>query len=184
MALTREQSQIWQAMNVGVQWVLRDGIDPLAPEPKPAASAAQAEVKPSAVSPSATIPAGSAPAASAMVRRGPMATRLRRQQAAAGINRLPPQRLRIPQLLRLSLKLSSLPQLHRLRRAPHCVPLRRPGRSPLLPLRCRPTLSSLPNFAPHAGKTSRELPIGAVSARWRLSAPTPWWPTVHRAAPS
>ena len=99
-------------------------------------------------------------------------------------NRLPPQRLRIPQLLRLSLKLSSLPQLHRLRRAPHCVPLRRPGRSPLLPLRCRPTLSSLPNFAPHAGKTSRELPIGAVSARWRLSAPTPWWPTVHRAAPS
>ena len=28
-------------MNVGVQWVLRDGIDPLAPEPKPAASAAQ-----------------------------------------------------------------------------------------------------------------------------------------------
>lgn len=99
-------------------------------------------------------------------------------------NQLPPQRLRIPQLLRLSLKLSSLPQLHRLRRAPHCVPLRRPGRSPLLPLRCRPTLSSLPNFAPHAGKTSRELPIGAVSARWRLSAPTPWWPTVHRAAPS
>ncbi len=99
-------------------------------------------------------------------------------------NRLPPQRQRIPQLLRLSLKLSSLPQLHRLRRAPHCVPLRRPGRSPLLPLRCRPTLSSLPNFAPHAGKTSRELPIGAVSARWRLSAPTPWWPTVHRAAPS
>ena len=80
MALTREQSQIWQAMNVGVQWVLRDGIDPLAPEPKPAASAAPAEVKPSAVSPSATIPAGSAPAAPAMVRRGPMATRLRRQQ--------------------------------------------------------------------------------------------------------
>ena len=72
-------------MNVGVQWVLRDGIDPLAPEPKPAASAAPAEVKPSAVSPSATIPAGSAPAAPAMVRRGPMATRLRRQQAAAGI---------------------------------------------------------------------------------------------------
>lgn len=99
-------------------------------------------------------------------------------------NRLPPQRQRIPQLLRLSFKVSSLPQLHRLRRAPHCVPLRRPGRSPLLPLRCRPTLSSLPNFAPHAGKTSRELPIGAVSARWRLSAPTPWWPTAHRAAPS
>lgn len=89
MALTREQSQIWQAMNVGVQWVLRDGIDPLAPEPKPAASAAPAEVKPSAVSPSATIPAGSAPAAPAMVRRGPMATRLRRQQAAAGIQSAP-----------------------------------------------------------------------------------------------
>ena len=89
MALTREQSQIWQAMNVGVQWVLRDGIDPLAPEPKPAASAAPAEVKPSAGSPSATIPAGSAPAASAMVRRGPMATRLRRQQAAAGIQSAP-----------------------------------------------------------------------------------------------
>ena len=89
MALTREQSQIWQAMNVGVQWVLRDGIDPLAPEPKPAASAAPAEVKPSAVSPSATIPAGSAPAAPAMVRRGPMATRLRRQQVAAGIQAAP-----------------------------------------------------------------------------------------------
>lgn len=99
-------------------------------------------------------------------------------------NRLPPQRLRIPQLLRLSLKLSSLPQLHQLRRAPHCVPLSRPGRSPLLPLRCRLTLSSLPNFAPHAGKTSRELPIAAVFARWRLSVPTPWWPTAHRAAPS
>ena len=27
MALTREQSQIWQAMNVGVQWVLRDGVE-------------------------------------------------------------------------------------------------------------------------------------------------------------
>ena len=99
-------------------------------------------------------------------------------------NRLPPQRRRIPQLLRLSFKVSSLPQPHRLRRAPHCVPLRRPGRSPLLPLRCRPTLSSLPNYAPHAGKTSRELPIAAASARWRLSAPTPWWPTAHRAAPS
>ena len=99
-------------------------------------------------------------------------------------NRLPPQRRRLPQLLRPSFKVSSLPQPHRLRRAPDCVPLRRLGRSPLLPLRCRPTLSSLPNFAPHAGKTSRELPIGVVSARWRLSAPTPWWPTVHRAAPS
>lgn len=76
-------------MNVGVQWVLRDGIDPLAPEHKPAASAAPAEVKPSAVSPSATIPAGSSPAAPAMVRRGPMATRLRRQQAAAGIQSAP-----------------------------------------------------------------------------------------------
>lgn len=96
MALTREQSQIWQAMNVGVQWVLRDGIDPLAPEPKPAASAAPAEVKPSAVSPSATIPAGSAPAAPAMVRRGPMATRLRRQQAAAGIQSAPAATTAIP----------------------------------------------------------------------------------------
>lgn len=96
MALTREQSQIWQAMNVGVQWVLRDGIDPLAPEPKPAASAAPAEVKPSAVSPSATIPAGSAPAAPAMVRRGPMATRLRRQQAAAGIQSTPAATTAIP----------------------------------------------------------------------------------------
>lgn len=76
-------------MNVGVQWVLRDGIDPLAPEPKPAASAAPAEVKPSAVLPSATIPASFAPAAPAMVRRGPMATRLRRQQAAAGIQSAP-----------------------------------------------------------------------------------------------
>ena len=62
MALTREQSQIWQAMNVGVQWVLRDGVDPLAPEPKPAVVAvhASAEAAPAAVSPSATISAGSA----------------------------------------------------------------------------------------------------------------------------
>ena len=81
MALTREQSQIWQAMNVGVQWVLRDGVDPLAPEPKPAVVA---------VSPSATISAGSASAVPAMVRRGPMATRLRRQQAAVGIQTASP----------------------------------------------------------------------------------------------
>ena len=87
MALTREQSQIWQAMNVGVQWVLRDGVDPLAPEPKPAVVAvhASAEAAPAAVSPSATISAGSASAVPAMVRRGPMATRLRRQQAAVDI---------------------------------------------------------------------------------------------------
>lgn len=92
MALTREQSQIWQAMNVGVQWVLRDGVDPLAPEPKPAAVAvhAPAEAAPAAVSPSATISAGSSSAVPAMVRRGPMATRLRRQQAAVGIQSAPP----------------------------------------------------------------------------------------------
>ena len=29
MALSREQSLIWQAMDVGVQWVLRDAVDPL-----------------------------------------------------------------------------------------------------------------------------------------------------------
>jgi len=92
MALTREQSQIWQAMNVGVQWVLRDGVDPLAPEPKPAVVAvhAPAEAAPAAVSPSATISAGSASAVPAMVRRGPMATRLRRQQAAVGIQTASP----------------------------------------------------------------------------------------------
>lgn len=92
MALTREQSQIWQAMNVGVQWVLRDGVDPLAPEPKPAVLAvhASAEAAPAAVSPSATISAGSASAVPAMVRRGPMATRLRRQQAAVGIQSASP----------------------------------------------------------------------------------------------
>ena len=92
MALTREQRQIWQAMNVGVQWVLRDGVDPLAPEPKPAVVAvhASAEAAPAAVSPSATISAGSASAVPAMVRRGPMATRLRRQQAAVGIQTASP----------------------------------------------------------------------------------------------
>jgi len=92
MALTREQSQIWQAMNVGVQWVLRDGVDPLAPEPKPAVLAvhASAEAAPAAVSPSATISAGSASAVPAMVRRGPMATRLRRQQAAVDIQTASP----------------------------------------------------------------------------------------------
>ena len=92
MALTREQSQIWQAMNVGVQWVLRDGVDPLAPEPKPAVVAvhASAEAAPAAVSPSATISAGSASAVPAMVRRGPMATRLRRQQAAVDIQTASP----------------------------------------------------------------------------------------------
>lgn len=184
MALTREQSQIWQAMNVGVQWVLRDGIDPLAPEPKPAASAAPAEVKPSSVSPSATIPAGSAPAAPAMVRRGPMATRLRRQQAAAGIQSAPAATTANPA--------ASAAVVQNLKPAAAASIATRPALRPVAPprpqsaaaLRCRPTLSSLPNFAPHAGKTSRELPIAAASARWRLSAPTLWWPTAHRAAPS
>ncbi len=32
MALTKTQSEIWQAMNVGPQWILRSGADPLVPE--------------------------------------------------------------------------------------------------------------------------------------------------------
>lgn len=80
MALSRQQSLIWQAMNVGAQWVLRDGADPLAPEEKPIAkSVPQPETvsKPAAAAPTNTV--------STTVRRGPMATRLRRQQAAAGV---------------------------------------------------------------------------------------------------
>lgn len=84
MALTREQSQIWQAMNVGVQWVLRDGIDPLAPEEKPQMPVAQIPSTPALRTQSVAAPAASAtPTAAPMVRRGPMATRLRRQQQAA-----------------------------------------------------------------------------------------------------
>lgn len=84
MALTREQSQIWQAMNVGVQWVLRDGIDPLAPEEKPQMPATQIPSTPTPPTQSVAAPAsGTTPSAAPMVRRGPMATRLRRQQQAA-----------------------------------------------------------------------------------------------------
>ena len=71
-------------MNVGVQWVLRDGLDPLAPEEKPQTPAAQGSI---AVAPQVqstpTSPASTTPSAAPMVRRGPMATRLRRQQQAA-----------------------------------------------------------------------------------------------------
>ncbi len=35
MTLSREQSRIWQAMNVGVQWILRTSEDPLLSEKKP-----------------------------------------------------------------------------------------------------------------------------------------------------
>lgn len=89
MALSRQQSQIWQAMNVGVQWVLRDGDDPLAPQARPAQPAAQpsAGVAPTAsaapASPAASAAASPTPSAPAIARRGPMATRLRRQQAQA-----------------------------------------------------------------------------------------------------
>lgn len=82
-------------MNVGVQWVLRDGEDPLVAEAResaaprdsrqPAAAAGSPSVSvataPTAVT--AVTAAATAPATPAMVRRGPMATRLRRQQAAA-----------------------------------------------------------------------------------------------------
>ena len=44
MTLSREQSRIWQAMNVGVQWILRSSEDPLLSE-KEAAHPAQAEQK-------------------------------------------------------------------------------------------------------------------------------------------
>lgn len=87
MALSRQQSQIWQAMNVGVQWVLRDGMDPLAPEEKPTAHPQSAQ-KPVAA-PTAEANAGASVAAPTMVRRGPMATRLRRQQTAASGTQAP-----------------------------------------------------------------------------------------------
>ena len=166
MALTREQSQIWQAMNVGVQWVLRDGVDPLAPEPKPAAVAvhAPAEAAPAAVSPSATISAGSASAVSAMVRRGPMATRLRRQQAAVGIQSAPPA---------ASTFVKSAP----ITSAQPSVSLK-PAVTPKV---VEPTHSLLPNFERRVGKISRRLPIVAASVLWRPNAPTRWWPTAHRA---
>lgn len=87
MALSRQQSQIWQAMNVGVQWVLRDGTDPLAPEEKPTVHSQP--VQKSVAVPTAEANAGVSVAAPTMVRRGPMATRLRRQQAAAAGTQAP-----------------------------------------------------------------------------------------------
>lgn len=70
MALTREQSLIWQAMGIGPQWILRDTDDPLAPAVKPApqaASPARAQAPTSAaatVRPSAKV--------AAPVRRAPV----------------------------------------------------------------------------------------------------------------
>lgn len=98
MALSRQQSEIWQAMNVGVQWVLRDGTDPLAPEPdaapaaRHAAAAAHPEPASETAAPTTTIggAAPRTPCAPGMVRRGPMATRLRRQQQAAQAAANPP----------------------------------------------------------------------------------------------
>lgn len=52
MPLTQEQSRIWQAMNIGPQWILRSSEDPLSEEepsrPAPAAAAAQAPHHPAA----------------------------------------------------------------------------------------------------------------------------------------
>ena len=41
MPLSREQSQIWDAMGIGPQWILRSAEDPLLPK-KPAAQPALA----------------------------------------------------------------------------------------------------------------------------------------------
>lgn len=63
---------------MGVQWVLRDSPDPLAPEIKPVVQTQTV----AAASATGTAPR-MVPEVAAVVRRGPMATRLRRQQAAA-----------------------------------------------------------------------------------------------------
>lgn len=85
MALTRQQSQIWQAMNIGAQWVLRDADDPLAPEKEPvqeSAAASAADFAPALVQ-AKPVSGAPTPSQPVMARRGPMATRLRRQQAGA-----------------------------------------------------------------------------------------------------
>ncbi len=88
---------------------------------------ASAEATPAAVSPSATISAGSAPAAPAMVRRGPMATRLRRQQAAAGIQAAPAATTANRRNFRgLSFKVSSLLQLTSIATRPALRPVAPP----------------------------------------------------------
>ena len=72
-------------MNIGAQWVLRDADDPLAPEKEPVQeSASEADFAP-APAPVQAKPVSGAPTPSqpVMARRGPMATRLRRQQAGA-----------------------------------------------------------------------------------------------------
>ena len=60
MALSREQSLIWQAMNIGPQWILRSEEDPLAPavveKPAPAAKAHAAPAAGRATAPTATVP--------------------------------------------------------------------------------------------------------------------------------
>lgn len=83
MALTRQQSQIWQAMNIGAQWVLRDADDPLAPEKEPMQeSASETDFAPAPVQ-AKPVSGAPTPSQPVMARRGPMATRLRRQQAGA-----------------------------------------------------------------------------------------------------
>lgn len=81
MALTREQSEIWQAMNIGPQWILRDAQDPLmddvgtvAPQAKasvhahPDAAAGSSAARPAALAPRAPIQTPAASVRPALVR--------------------------------------------------------------------------------------------------------------------
>lgn len=92
MALTRKQSEIWQAMNIGPQWILRDAQDPLMDDVGTVAPAAKASAHVSqdvAAGSAAARPAGIAPRApvqtpAASVRPAPV-----RSPAARKVNAAP-----------------------------------------------------------------------------------------------
>ena len=83
MTLSREQSRIWQAMNVGAQWILRTSEDPLLPEKAPQAPAHKAAQTPAAEAAARTRPhAALRPAVRTGAETRPQATP-RAPQAAA-----------------------------------------------------------------------------------------------------
>ena len=71
MPLTRQQSEIWQAMDIGPQWILRTSTDPLAP-PKAAQSVAAVTTRPA---PAARPVPGTRPSAPAAVHKSAPAWR-------------------------------------------------------------------------------------------------------------
>ncbi len=68
MPLTKEQSRLWQAMNIGPQWILRSSEDPLAEEEPAQAPAAAAKAAPASAAALHAQPARSAAPARAPAR--------------------------------------------------------------------------------------------------------------------